>query len=422
MALYAVDPEALSADDLINDLGRTIAERYALAEDELIREIALRAYRDVDLQAVLATATAADRAGYQYAIDRGRALANLAGHRAQALRELQAVALQVAGRIRDEGLAEDLINTATTRGEAEAAARLGMARRIPTFTTLNGSSTQATAQLALSLQSKLETLNQRITRYPADAYQRIVSLTSPNVLLGVQTQVLAQRTTVQRFLTEGITGFTDVSGRDWRIGTYAEMAGRTSVARAFNDAGIWRMQQSDVNLVTVQGSLSSCDKCAPWVGKILSTDGTTGTVTLPHATDDSMVTIVTEGTLDGARNAGLFHPNCSHKATAYLPGLSIPQADFKYDEAADLARERQREIEVQIRSAKRTLATSGDPVTAQRAKRKIAAKQAQLRDHLDATGRKRASYREQLHFADGGQVASSAGIRPRAAPAQLASA
>lgn len=400
MALYVPDPN-ISAEDLFDDLGRILATRYMNAEDELLREVAVRAYRDVELQAKLAEATDATREGLRYAIDRNRALAELAVHRADALRELQARAIQIVGQLKDEGLASEFIDIAARFGEAEAAARLGMAKRLPSSTTLNGTSSQAVTQLALSLQSDLDVLNQRITRYPKDAYQRIVSLTSPNVLTGATTQQLAQRQTVQRFLSEGITAFHDVSGKRWRIGTYAEMASRTSVARAFNDAGIGRMQQSGINLVTVSGSLSSCRKCAPWVGRILSTDGTTGTVVAQHATTGEDITITIEGTTDQARAAGLWHPNCSHKATAYLPGLSIPQAGFEYNEAADKARERQRELEVDIRAAKRKADVAGDPVTRRRENARVKAKQQELRDHLAATGRKRNSAREQLHFADG---------------------
>ena len=84
------------------------------------------------------------------------------------------------------------------------------------------------------------------------------------------------------------------------------------------------------------------------------------------------------------------------------PGLSIPQQGFEYSNVADKARERQRDLEVQIRSAKRMEATVSEDVSAQRAKAKVKQKQAELRDHLEATGRKRNSAREQLHFADGG--------------------
>jgi len=400
VALYVPDTE-ISSDDLIDDLGRVLSERYQNAEDELIREIATRAYRDVDLQAALRAANEADQDGLRYAINRNRQLAELAGHRARTLRELQTLAVQAVGRIRDEDLAQEVIDTATERGEAEAAARLGMARKLPRTTALTGTASQATAQLAVSLQSRLEELNLRITRFPADAYQRIVSLTTPNVLLGATTQTLAQRDAVQRFLAEGITGFQDAAGRNWRIGTYAEMAGRTSVARAYNDAGMWRMQQSGITLVTPVGSQSSCPRCAPWVGKTLSTDGTTGTVTLTNLAGDGEVTITIDGTVEGARAGGIGHPNCTHKFVAVIAGFPNPQAGFKYDEAADKARERQREIEVEIRAAKRDLSVAGTPAATAEAKADVKAAQAKLREHLEATGRKRNSKREQLAFADG---------------------
>lgn len=400
MAVYVPDPD-ITAQDLIDDLGRVLAEAYMGAEDELLQEVARRAYRDLELRAAIERTDPAAAGGLRYAIRRNRELAELAAHRAQSIRELQLLAIQTVARLKEQNLAQDLINAAAAQGEAEMAARLNMARRLPATTTLTGSASQAVTQLTLSLQSRLEALNQRITRYPQDAYQRIIATTTPSVLLGAQTQLLAQRQAVQAFLSEGITGFVDRADRRWRIGTYAEMAGRTSVARAYNDAGIWRMKQSGLNLVTVQGGLASCPKCAPWVGKILSTDGTTGTVVLPHATRDEEITVTIFGTVDQARNAGLGHPNCSHKFTAYLPGLSIPQAGFEYSPEADKARERQRDIEVQIRAAKRDMATAGDAVTRQRASRKVKELQAEMREHLAATGRKRNPAREQLHFADG---------------------
>ncbi|WP_440708815.1 phage minor capsid protein [Herbiconiux sp. YIM B11900] len=400
MAFYVPDPD-ITSEDLIDDLGFMLSERYVNAEDALIQEIAQRAYRDIELQAKLARAEDADRAGLRYAINRNRELAELAAHRAQSIRDLNYLAQQTVARIREERLAQQVIDVAAQQGEAEAAHRLATARKLPKTTTLTGTSSQAVAQVTLSLQSRLEVLNARITRFPQDAYQRIVSMTSTNVLLGAQTRQLAQRQAVQSFLTEGIDGFVDAKGRRWRIGTYAEMAGRTSVARAFNDAGTWRMQQSGLNIVTPVGAVSSCKLCAPWVGKNLSTDGTTGVVTLPHATDDRQVTLVIAGTVQQARNAGFGHPNCTHKLVAVLPGLRNPQADFKYDPKAEEARERQREIEREIRAAKRRLSTAGDPVTAQRARRDIKELQTRMRDHLSATGRKRNSAREQLSFADG---------------------
>src|SRR5690606_16787373 len=155
------------------------------------------------------------------------------------------------------------------QGEAAAAAALRMAGPLAPVA---GTASQAVAMVALSLESRLEILNQRLTRYPQDAYQRIVALYSPNTLLGVTTSRVQQAQAVQRFLSEGVTGFVDRAGRSWTIGAYAEMAGRTTVNRAFNDAGVWRMQQAGVNLVAIVGGPEACKRCDPWSGKDLPTD------------------------------------------------------------------------------------------------------------------------------------------------------
>src|SRR5690606_11078523 len=118
-------------------------------------------------------------------------------------------------RLRVSGMARRVVEIAATEGEAAAAAQLGLAGRQPTgaapipfiggqvavsTSTLTGTASQAVAMVALSLESRLDTLNQRITRYPQDAYQRIVAMYSPNTLLGVTTSRVHQAQTVQRFL------------------------------------------------------------------------------------------------------------------------------------------------------------------------------------------------------------------------------
>lgn len=402
--IYVPDPDNLAeAADLIEELGAELAARYAAAEDDLIREIAKRAYRDMALQRILATATltAEQEKTLTARLAQNRAYAELAAFRAQTIRELQFLAVEVAEKLRRSNLAHELINIAAAEGEAAAAAVLRMAGRLPAGAGFTPSASQAVAALTLDLQSRLEAMNWRITRYPQDAYQRVISFTASSQMLVGQTSVIAQRKAVQRFLSQGITGFVDKAHRNWRIGSYAEMAGRTAVRRAYEDAGVWRMQQSGLNLVTIVGAIDACKKCAPWIGKILSTNGQTGEVTVPHATRDEMVTVSIYGTLDQAKAAGWGHPNCRDRAVAYLPGLSIAQKPVTYSPEREAERARQRELEREIRSAKRDAAVAGDDVSRKRAEREVKELQAELRAHLEATGRKRSNYREQLHFADG---------------------
>ncbi|MFL2001444.1 phage minor capsid protein [Microbacterium sp. A1-JK] len=415
MALFTPDPER-SLEDIVEDLAREIADRYREAEDELIREVAIRAARDIELSGQMQGDTAAGGLTVEERRRQNRILAELSAHRARSLRELQAIAVAIASRLRSEDMAARMIYIAATEGEAAAAAYLGLAGRAETgvaqlpfigggaavsTTTLTATASQAVGMVAVSLENRLENLAQRITRYPRDAYQRIVAMESPNTLLGVTTSRVQQARTVQRFLAEGIPGFTDRSGRRWTIGAYAEMAGRTSVARAYNDAGIYRMGLSGVNLGTIVGSLDACKRCAPWIGKIISLDGTTGEVVLPHATDDRSVTVQIHGTIDQARADGWGHPNCRDKVVAYLPGLTVPQADFQYDQKADEERQEQRRLEREVRSARRREVSAMNDTDRRRAASEVADAQRDLRSFTKDTGRSRQYYREQLGFADG---------------------
>lgn len=417
MALFLPNPERESVEELIEALARDLADRYREAEDELIREIAIRAARDMELAGELATDAAGSGLTVAERRRQNRILAELAAHRATAIRELQGIAVAMVERLRVADLARTVIEVAAREGEAAAAAQLGLTGRQPvnavptaflgntvaiSASTLTGTSSQAVAALVLNLESRLSNLNQRITRFPQDAYQRIVAIYTPQTLLGIGTSRVQQARAVQRFLSEGIPSFTDRSDRRWTIGAYAEMAGRTSVNRAFNDAGIWRMQQAGLGLVTVVRGLDSCKKCADWAGKILSTDGTPpGPVVLPHATDARPVTVSVAATVDQARNAGWNHPNCRCRLVPYLPGLTVPQADTTYDPVGERERSEQRRLEREIRAAKRREVTAMNDTDRKRAEAEVRDAQREMRAFIRETGRQRQSYREQLSFADG---------------------
>lgn len=399
MAVFKPNPDRASVEEFIEDLSRYLTQRYRDAEDALIREVAVRAARDFRLASLLPDGDGGMGMTVLERRERNRVLAELAANRATATRELQARALEIVSQLRGEGLAERLIGIAATEGEAAAAASLRMAGALPPVT---GTAAQAVAMVGLSLESRLEVLNQRLTRYPQDAYQRITAMYSPNTLLGVTTSRVQQAQTVQRFLAEGIPGFVDRGGRNWTIGAYAEMAGRTTINRAFNDAGIWRMSQSSIHLVTVVRGLDSCRACAAWAGAILSTDGSpAGPRILPHAASSGAVTVQVAGTVDQARAAGWNHPNCRCRLVAYSPGLTVPQGDSTYDEAAEKERAKQRRLEREIRAAKRREASAMTDTDRRRAVQDIRDAQADMRDFLKETGRNRSNWREQLHFADG---------------------
>jgi len=395
VALFEFDPVGLPVDELIEEIGAALAARYATVEEILLSAAARRAYRILDLEQRAEDSTTE--------LARQRALRDAELARVAALAQLRGIVADELARIRREDLAGEIVRTASTAGQAAAAAQLQpLGRR----TTIPSSAANAVGALEFDLRSKLTVMNQRITRYPNDVYQQVMSIYSPRIILGAATTQQAQRAAVHSFLSEGI-GSIPYLRRDGAvhlrmpIGSYAEMVGRTSAQRAWQEAGTHRMLQSGVSLGTISGGIDACARCAPWIGRIVSLDGTTGTVYVAHSTRNEQVEVRIDGTIDQARAAGWGHPNCRDRIVAYAPGLTVTQDPIVFDPAAEKERADQRKLEREIRAAKREAATAPDDVTRRRAEKKIREKQAEMRDFIKRTGRQRRSYREQATFSHG---------------------
>ena len=93
------------------------------------------------------------------------------------------------------------------------------------------------------------------------------------------------------------TTFVDRAGRTWDTETYLMMNIRTNSMKVFNESIQAQAVESGDDLVRVtSGGDPECRLCFPWEGRILSVTGRTKG--LP--------------TVDQAKAAGLFHPNCTH--------------------------------------------------------------------------------------------------------------
>lgn len=119
-----------------------------------------------------------------------------------------------------------------------------------------------------------------------------------------------RRQATQRMLEElienGISSLTDAAGKMWNLGTYAEMHARTTAMEASNLATENRMAEVGEDLVKISRHPGACPLCIPWQGKILSLSGES----------DEYPSV------DEARAAGLFHPNCAHRSTPWIPAYS----------------------------------------------------------------------------------------------------
>lgn len=98
--------------------------------------------------------------------------------------------------------------------------------------------------------------------------------------------------------------FTDKSGRVWDTDTYLMMNVRTNSMRVYNDMMCDTITQTTgrdlARISSGGGTADGCDVCKEWAGRIVSISG--GDKDFPS--------------LEAARAAGVFHPNCTHTIEA----------------------------------------------------------------------------------------------------------
>jgi hypothetical protein len=251
--------------------------------------------------------------------------------------------------------------------------------------------------IAQALHRDLGRVEGNILRNVMDAYRAVQAAGAARIVSGAQTRRQASQAMWQRLIDRGITSFTDKAGRVWKLSSYAEMIGRTNAQRAAIQGQTDRLTSLGLDLVIVSDSVQECKICRPWEGKILTLSGPVGKVQVEHATRDGvMVDVQVKATLDQARAAGLFHPNCRHSVSAYAPGIT-KQPTNTADPEGDEARQRQRYLERQIRKHKERAVGALTPEAKKKANVAVRAWQKELRDHLAANPKlKRLPYREQI--------------------------
>jgi hypothetical protein len=281
----------------------------------------------------------------------------------------------------------DAVAEAYNVGHRSAVAELGAlsddARRLVDDVTPNA---QAVDRLAQETVDVLTDRHRSILRTIVDRFRSVVAEVTATPLLGTGTRRQATQDAMRRWADEGVTQFVDRSNRRWQLTSYAEMAVRTSVARAATVAHTRALTDAGIELVTVSNAPRECPLCRPWEGKILTLTGQAGarTVEVEHAIEDGrMVRVRVAGSLDEARAAGLQHPNCRHSTSAYTPGISRTDR-AEPDPDGYEAGQRQRAIERHIRKYKKRAAAAVDPLEQRAANAKVRQWQAAMRDHLAA--------------------------------------
>lgn len=215
--------------------------------------------------------------------------------------------------------------------------------------------TQAVVALIDDIDGRFSELHRRILRDAEDVYRDVLAQALPMATMGTETTRQAMRRALNAFADQGITGFVDSAGRRWGMAEYAEMAVRTGMMNASLAGYTQEALAHGEDLVIISDHTDECPMCRPWERRVLSLTGAQSAH--PDCT----------GTVGEARDAGLFHPNCLHSMTVYVPGLTIIEGSKagKYTAAQDSEgyskRQLQRYMERNVRKWKRRQAASITP-------------------------------------------------------------
>lgn len=295
------------------------------------------------------------------------------------------------------GAVAEALATAYGRGRQAAVAEMGaldIGRELHARRILPGA--PAVDRLAASYAADTRPLYQRITRAILDVFRKVTTRAAGTQLLTGMARRDASQRALDEFARRGVTGFVDSRGHAWELAAYAEMAVRSVTARAAIDGHIDAMAEVGQGLVIVSNAPLECEVCRSWEGEVLALSGPSGprTVRTEHTVQPTglrgmlrpptTVAVHIAGSLPEARAAGLFHPNCRHSLSLYLPGVTTRPPDHPTPGTTYKDTQRQREIERHIRQWKRRQAAAMDDEARAKAAAKVRAWQKAAREHVAA--------------------------------------
>jgi hypothetical protein len=291
-------------------------------------------------------------------------------------REIKAQVKSLGGNFENLGKA---VEGAYQSGSAQAIGELGTTQIANIAADVTALDRYRIRTLIGAATDSLRATHLRILRTAQDAYRTIVTEAAAQVVTGTASKWPAVQAGLNRFADQGITGFVDSAGKRWSLQSYTEMAVRTATTQASVEGHVNRLSANGFDLVRISDHAEECPLCRPFEGQVFSSEGKTPGYP----------------TLESARAAGLFHPNCGHSVGIYIEGVSKPRQTEANPQLYE-ERQQQRSNERQIRKWKNRQAVAGDPESKAQAAAKVKEWQARQREFINATGRRRESSREQL--------------------------
>ena len=236
--------------------------------------------------------------------------------------------------------------------------------------------------------SDIDVARYSAVNYSFSQYKDILQKVDIAMQTGTYTLDQAVDKASKEFANRGINSIEYKDGRRVNISTYIEMCLRTSSHRAKLQAeGAWRDRTG--NYLVVSADLkTTCDICYKWQAVVLIDD------VFAHGKADGKHQLLSEAIRDG-----FLHPNCRHSLNTYFEGITrVPtKSEFDKTKSNYEAEKKQRQLELQIRRAKRQEAIAITEKEQIKAQLNVIAWQKKLKKHLDDNPQlKRYPQRERL--------------------------
>lgn len=236
--------------------------------------------------------------------------------------------------------------------------------------------------------SDIDVARYSAVNYSFSQYKDILQKVDIAMQTGTYTLDQAVDKASKEFASRGINSIEYKDGRRVNISTYIEMCLRTSSHRAKLQAeGAWRDRTG--NYLVVSADLkTTCDICYKWQAVVLIDD------VFAHGKADGKHELLSEAMRDG-----FLHPNCRHSLNTYFKGVTRVPTKSEFDKTRSNyeAERKQRQLELQIRRAKRQEAIAITEEEQIKAQLNVIAWQKKLKKHLrDNPQLKRYPQRERL--------------------------
>lgn len=168
--------------------------------------------------------------------------------------------------------AEDSLARVYASGMSRADRILGAGREAigaPSFTLVHR---QALEVLALDAFDDLVAATDYVDTAARRAIREATKLRTSTAVVTGESVDQSRRALVRDLARRGVGGFVDVTGRSWRIGSYAEMVIRTKSAHAYNTGTILRTEQEGTTALEIlDGRPSGHEACERYNGSTCDT-------------------------------------------------------------------------------------------------------------------------------------------------------